>query len=104
MPTRLCLTPRCPNPATYRGRCSTCSPARERATHPNRHIYNTKRWQLLRRRILFNQSLCGCGAIAIDVDHITAIEDGGDPWAPANLQPMCQPCHAAKTNAEVRAR
>lgn len=104
MPTRLCLTPSCPNPATYRGRCSTCSRPRERATHPNRHIYASKRWQLLRRRVLFNQPLCACGAIATDVDHIVPIEQGGLPYTMSNLQPMCHSCHATKTNREGRTR
>jgi 5-methylcytosine-specific restriction enzyme A len=104
MPTRLCKNPRCPDPATYRGRCQRHAKQREKQTHPNKHIYNTKRWQILRRRVLFDQPLCACGAIATDVDHILAIEDGGQPWAIANLQPMCRACHATKTNTEVRAR
>ena len=104
MPTRLCLHPRCPHPATYRGRCPTHSPARERETHPNKQLYNTKRWQLLRRRRLFVDPLCPCGAIATDVDHILAIEDGGQPYRYDNTQSLCASCHGAKTSREVRAR
>jgi 5-methylcytosine-specific restriction protein A len=100
MPTRLCLTPRCPNPATYRGRCATHSTTHNRATHHNRALYNSKRWKRTRERVLYEQPLCPCGAIATDVDHITAIEAGGDPWARANLQGLCHPCHSTKTRRE----
>jgi 5-methylcytosine-specific restriction protein A len=104
MPTRLCLHPRCPNPATHRGRCPTHSRARNRDTHQNKSIYNSKRWQILRRHILYHQPLCGCGMIATDVDHITPIEQGGDPYNPANLQALCHPCHSRKTSREMASR
>ena len=104
MPTRLCLHPRCPNQATYRGRCPTHATGRERETHPNKHVYNSKRWQLLRRRRLFLDPLCPCGEIATDVDHIQAIEDGGQPYRLDNTQSLCHACHATKTNREVRTR
>ena len=104
MPTRLCTEPRCGNPAAYRGRCTTHAPPHEQATHPNRHIYNTKRWRILRRTILHTQPLCPCGHIATDVDHIQAIQDGGNPWNPTNLQPLCRQCHGMKTAQELRAR
>jgi 5-methylcytosine-specific restriction endonuclease McrA len=103
MPTRLCID-RCGQPATYRGRCPTCATARERATHHNKHVYNSAKWKRTRERVLTEQPLCTCGAIATGVDHITAIEDGGNPWARHNLQGLCGPCHATKTNREVRSR
>lgn len=104
MPTRLCHMKGCNQPATYRGRCPTHSRTHEQDTHPNRHIYNSKRWQLLRRRVLFNQPLCHCGHIATIVDHITPIQDGGQPYNTANLQPLCAHHHSIKTNQEVRSR
>jgi 5-methylcytosine-specific restriction protein A len=104
MPTRLCLEPRCPHPATYRGRCATHTRSNERTTHARRHFYNSKRWQITRSRVLFDQPLCECGQIATDVDHIKAIEDGGDPWSRNNLQGLCKACHSMKTNRELRAR
>jgi 5-methylcytosine-specific restriction enzyme A len=100
MPTRLCLSTGCPHPATHRGRCPTHARQNNQATHHNRHIYGSKRWQILRRSILFNHPLCPCGQIATDVDHITPIAKGGDPWTPANLQALCAPCHGQKTRAE----
>lgn len=102
MPTRLCLEAPCPNTATYRGRCPTHARTNNRATHRNRGIYNSKRWQQTRRRVLFEQPLCACGCdqIATDVDHITPIDAGGDPWARSNLQALAADCHGRKTRAE----
>jgi 5-methylcytosine-specific restriction endonuclease McrA len=62
---------------------------------------------MLRRRVLFERPLCavdGCDLIATDVDHILAIEDGGEPWTRTNCQPLCRWHHAQKTNRELRAR
>ena len=108
MPVRLCLEPKCPQPAVYRGRCAEHSRTQETRTHDpaRKRLYNSKRWQATRKRVLFEQPLCanGCDAISTDVDHIKAIEDGGDPWARSNLQALCAPCHSRKTSRELRAR
>jgi 5-methylcytosine-specific restriction endonuclease McrA len=103
VPTRLCLEPRCPQPATYRGYCAEHARTTNRATHRNRRVYNSKRWQLLRRAVLFDQPLCAskdCDVIATDVDHIVPIEQGGAIWDRQNLQPLCAQCHGRKTRAE----
>jgi 5-methylcytosine-specific restriction endonuclease McrA len=104
VPTRLCLESHCPNPATYRGRCPAHARTVNRATHHNRRIYNSKRWAILRRRVLFEQPLCPCGDIATDADHITAIEAGGDPFSRANVQALCASCHSRKTRQEQAIR
>jgi 5-methylcytosine-specific restriction endonuclease McrA len=103
MPTRLCSTPKCPNPATYRGRCKGHAKQRNRDTHRNRQIYNSRRWKYLRRAVLFDEPLCQCGEIATDVDHIIPIEQGGDPYSRVNLQPLCFSCHGRKTKREMMA-
>jgi 5-methylcytosine-specific restriction endonuclease McrA len=104
MPIRLCSTPGCPHPAAYRGRCTQHAHTNRQRTHrpENQRIYNTKRWRVLRRAILFTQPLCacGCGHIATDVDHITPLHQGGAPFDPVNLQPLTQACHSRKTRAE----
>jgi 5-methylcytosine-specific restriction endonuclease McrA len=111
MPTRLCANPGCPNPATYRGRCATCSTRNERSINRAGHrIYRTKRWEILRRRVLYDQPLCPgvqgatCGALAEHVHHIKDIADGGDPWARANLLGLCAPCHSRITRLEQATR
>ena len=100
MPTRLCI--QCQRPATYRGRCAEHARHTNRATHRHRSIYNSRRWKLTRRAVLFAQPLClHCGDIATDVDHVTPIEDCVDPYDQANLQALCHSCHAIKTKQEM---
>ncbi|MHA6644539.1 HNH endonuclease signature motif containing protein [Mesorhizobium sp. A623] len=68
--------------------------------------YNTGTWQALRRAKLSDQPLCEACLRrevvepAIAVDHIEAIEKGGEPFPPlSDLMSMCLPCHNSKTNA-----
>lgn len=103
MPTRLCLEARCAAPATYRGYCPEHARTINKVTHRNRHIYGSKRWDIFRRRVLFEQPLCPCGAIAVDVDHIQSLKAGGKPFSRANCQGLCKSCHSRKTRAEQRA-
>ena len=71
----------------------------------HKEVYSTSQWKSLRLRILVSEPFCRqCGRPASQVDHIKAIEDGGDPWDEANLQPLCPRCHSAKTWREVMAR
>ncbi|WP_409013596.1 HNH endonuclease [Dyadobacter sp. CY312] len=41
---------------------------------------------------------------AVEVDHITALEAGGDPFDPENLQSLCKRCHVIKSAEEARTR
>ena len=42
-----------------------------------------------------------CGrAGRLEVDHVTPLDEGGDPWELTNLQALCKPCHVVKTRAE----
>ena len=103
MPTRACLSPTCPNPATYRGRCQRHARQRERATHPNKSFYNSKKWKHTRRKQLLREPICqhpACKALATDVDHRTPIEQGGDKWSLTNLQSLCRSHHGQKTRRE----
>lgn len=103
MPLRLCQQPGCPNPAHYRGRCPDHARTNEHQTRRAGHrIYRTARWQHTRRRILHNNPICAaCNTtLATDVDHITPLDTGGEPYDPANLQPLCAQCHGRKTRAE----
>jgi 5-methylcytosine-specific restriction protein A len=109
VPKSYCNQPRCPDLATYRGRCQRHARQRERETHRNKSIYNSKRWKMLRRKRLSLDPLCQWPgqeghAIATDVDHITPIEEGGPAYSLANTQSLCRSHHSAKTNMEQRAR
>lgn len=99
MPSRLCLEPRCPRKAEYRGRCAPCSRDRERQTHPNKSVYGSKRWELLRRKKLNLNPICEqCDRVlASEVHHRVDIQQGGDVWAMANLESLCKPCHSRTT-------
>jgi 5-methylcytosine-specific restriction endonuclease McrA len=68
--------------------------------------YNTKRWKVRSRSFLTRHPLCacGCGRLATDVDHVEAVEDGGDFWAESNWQGLAHECHSRKTADEVRRR
>lgn len=61
--------------------------------------YNTTRWKRIRKLKLTTDPVCETCARrpANQVDHITAIRAGGDPWDWDNLRSMCQSCHSAKT-------
>ena len=63
-----------------------------------------RRWEQLRLEILHRDGYrCRtCGrAGRLEVDHITPISKGGDPWNPANLQSLCRGCHLDKTRREL---
>lgn len=105
---RLCIgspeRPRCANDATYRGRCRECNRRRNRETSPNQALYNRKKWKLTRRRYLYKQPLCErCQALATDVHHKQALQDGGNPWSMDNLEALCHACHSAETRREQAA-
>ena len=36
----------------------------------------------------------------MEVDHVTPIQQGGDPWTESNLQTLCRACHITKTRRE----
>ena len=40
--------------------------------------------------------------ISFEVDHITAIVNGGDQWSMDNLHTLCHDCHARKTKQDMK--
>jgi len=70
-------------------------------------IYHSTRWRKLRAKHLREFPLCQLckqperGTL---VDHIKAIQDGGEAWDENNLQTLCKRCHAVKTNQEINNR
>jgi 5-methylcytosine-specific restriction protein A len=107
MPQRLCLEPRCPNPATARGRCDEHHKEIERERSRRRReatkgVYKTKQWEMVRRFVLRRDPICKVcdSALATEVDHIVPLAEGGNPSNPAGLQGICSPCHWEKTARE----
>lgn len=101
MPIRMCSVETCNQEARRRGRC--VEHAREHARENSsigQALYRTKRWYVLARRVKFEQPLCRCGAVAVDVHHIVSLEDGGEPWARSNLEALCKRCHSQETRRE----
>lgn len=65
--------------------------------------YSTAAWRRLRKAKLATDPLCeycppGVVTPATQVDHRTAINDGGDAWAWENLASSCAACHSRKTS------
>ncbi|WP_299935337.1 HNH endonuclease signature motif containing protein [uncultured Nitratireductor sp.] len=66
--------------------------------------YSTKAWLSLRKAKLSDQPLCEACLrrevveLARAVDHVVAINKGGDPFPPLDgLMSLCFPCHNSKT-------
>ena len=99
MPLVVCAEPGCPEPAVYRGRCRAHGRERERAWSPNKAVYGTKRWRMLRRAKLGRSPVCErCGVrLATDVHHRVDLRDGGDPWDVEGLEALCRACHSRET-------
>lgn len=64
------------------------------------------RWLKLKRAKLRESPVCEmCNhRLAVEVDHIVEIQDGGDPLDWYNLQSLCKRCHTDKTNARRTVR
>ena len=90
------------------GVCSVCGPQRQEGGGEDDEGGGSAawrgydaRWRKLREKVLFTQPLCVmCGAVAVDVDHIIPIRQGGAVLAVDNLQPLCRQCHIRKTQRE----
>ncbi len=97
--------------ATFRPR--RAKPVR-RIAHENEQAYRRQQrrelptysmaWRRLRAEILAAEPLCrmcmsnGVVTRATEVDHIDEDATNNDP---ANLQPLCKPCHSRKTRAAM---
>lgn len=75
-------------------------------------LRSTARWQALRLLVLSREPMCrpcrqaGVEIVATEVDHVVpAVEmirrhGAVGVFVEANLQPICRPCHAAKSARE----
>jgi len=69
-------------------------------------VHGSARWQAVRARVLRDEPLCracaqaGRSELATQVDHVVPLAvDLDRAFDPTNLQPLCTPCHAAKSAA-----
>ncbi len=69
-------------------------------------FYHSKKWRSFRKSILAKEPLCReCSDRqfffpATVVDHILPISEGGEPFDPKNMQPLCVSCHNRKSLRE----
>jgi 5-methylcytosine-specific restriction endonuclease McrA len=47
---------------------------------------------------------CGIEGVALQLDHVVPVSEGGPEWEISNLQLLCGICHKAKSARETRAR
>jgi 5-methylcytosine-specific restriction endonuclease McrA len=102
-PIRICIEPRCPNPAVLGKSRRAAHAAVQRKQNRSRfdRFYSSKPWRMARRKQLFDHPLCQyehdgevCGEIADSVHHIVELEDGGAPRDPENLMSTCRSHHS----------
>ena len=70
---------------------------------PRNPIYSTARWKRLRKSVLARNPECqadDCDRLAVHVDHIVPMSDGGAAFETNNLQALCRSCHSRKTIME----
>lgn len=101
-----CRVPGCPhrNPCPVHARL-LARPAWERPTPPPPRLRG-RALQRRRARVFDREPLCvtcqavGRVTLATILDHVIPLAEGG-PDTEANTQPLCRPCHDAKSQAEA---
>lgn len=68
---------------------------------PDDKFYNSQPWRRLRKWFINQSPFCAvCGKPGQCVDHIKPRQLGGESYDTANLQTLCNSCHAKKRQAE----
>lgn len=110
-PKRPCSYPGCPR-LTDGQYCDEHKRQRDREYNRygrddfTKNFYNTAEWRFFRKRQLAERPLCeeclkaGRRTKATMVDHIVPIKQGGEKFAPSNLQSLCWSCHSRKSAEE----
>ena len=76
-----------------------------RRDSPQDKRYWSYAWRRARIGFLGKHPTCVvCERLATVVDHIHPVTQGGEFWDRNNWQPMCEPCHNAKSSSERRKR
>lgn len=110
-PKRLCSYPGCPK-LVDGGYCEEHKKLTDKQYNQygrdefSKNFYKTAEWQYARKRQLEQYPFCeeclkmGKRIKATMVDHIKPIKQGGDKFAPDNLQSLCWSCHSRKSVKE----
>lgn len=110
-PKRPCSYPGCPR-LTDGQYCDEHRKQRDREYNRygrdefTQNFYNTPEWKFSRIRQLADHPFCeeclkvGKRTKATIVDHIVPIKQGGEKFAPSNLQSLCWSCHSRKSAEE----
>lgn len=111
-PPRIC--PGCKQIISTPGPCPSCRKRQHRKFNAKRpdsdRSYWKARWKRLRKSFLSRYPLCvrceaeGRTEVAVLVDHVQPVRDGGEMWDPGNLQPLCSRCHDVKTAMDLEKR
>lgn len=81
-------------------------PAHTTKPAPDRRRYMVASWRRLRLMVLRRNPFCtveGCDLVAVDVDHIKPVAEGGEDSFD-NLQGLCRHHHGVKTKWESRGK
>ncbi len=81
-------------------RCTRCTRAYDQRRGSARQRGYDAEWQAFRADFLKLNPICSvehCTAPATDIDHITALRDGGGKLDPRNCRPFCHPHHSQRT-------
>jgi 5-methylcytosine-specific restriction endonuclease McrA len=85
--------------------CLTCgTPSEGSRCAAHRYLeYRGWRWEQLSKRMRYRQGCAVCGTtVATTVHHRIPLSQGGDEWAPENLQVLCWRHHGEAHNGKIR--
>jgi 5-methylcytosine-specific restriction protein A len=105
-PLRPCLKPGCPT-LVRSGRCAQHTPEQSHGWTGDTGRIRGRKLQQLRAELFRREPLCrlcaakGETAVAVIRDHVVPLAEGGTD-DDSNIQPLCQTCSDAKTQAESK--
>lgn len=69
-------------------------------------VYHSAKWQNTREAVLTRDPICKVcdNELSTQVDHITPLSQGGDPYKLTGLQGICDRCHWLKSAREAQTR
>ena len=89
---------------TPTGHTCPCKPAYATRTPIKGRPLNTRKWGRYRQAWLRLHPICNypdCRNLAVTVDHITPLAEGGPMWDRRNHQSLCDHHHKLKTTADA---